>query len=579
MLDAKKALAIAQQYTDESLAGAGALKGAPCQIQSIDEITGGNRITFLWVDNNGDSHTSILNVMDGVKGDKGDRGEVGERGATGSKGDSSTIRIGSVTSGASPSVENVGTNTDAVFDIVLPKGDRGEKGDRGNDGQDGKSFDIKAKYPNYNALIAEHPTGEAGDAYFVGADGNPDLYVWLTESQEWMNNGKIAGVKGDKGDTGDEGFSPVASVSKVGKVATISIRDKVGQTIETVSDGEDGKDAQFLTLPEANATNEGRICQYIGQTSGNLVNGHFYKCVEESGSFYWVELFGSAIDKDATDKVAPNNHALVESNAVYSAINNALSSIYTPRGELTCAELTASLLIAENVGNVYEMSDAGTTSALFLQGAGVPIAIGDNVGIIQTGADTYKFNLMANAFDLTDYQKKDLTTFITVGGASQTTVEGALGALNTVKQDKTLETPLTIGGEQKTTVEGALSALNDAHEIIVETVEPNGTRTFKDALSIFASAYANLTHAQKLNSYIRSGAGAKYTFISGTQTTAVYNHAHVQGTDLFVSRTFNVSNTYANNVYREAQLRAGGVTFPDYSTTVLGTTYYLCYSH
>ena len=51
MLDGKKALALAQKYTDDSLSGAGAVAGKPCQIQSIVEITGGNRITFLWEDN------------------------------------------------------------------------------------------------------------------------------------------------------------------------------------------------------------------------------------------------------------------------------------------------------------------------------------------------------------------------------------------------------------------------------------------------------------------------------------------------------------------------------------------------
>ena len=488
MLDAKKALAIAQQYTDDSLAGAGAVAGKPCQIQSITPITGGNRITFLWEDNNGVSHTQNLNVMDGEKGDKGDKGDVGEKGATGNKGDTSTITIGTVTSGVSPSIENVGTSTDAVFNFVLAKGDKGDKGDDGNDGQDGKSFEIKAQYPTYNALITAHPTGEAGDAYFVGTDENPDLYIWLTEDQEWFNNGKLAGVKGDKGDTGDDGFSPVASVTKVGKVATISIRDKVGQTTATVSDGEDGVDAQFEALPPANATNEGRICQYIGETSGSLVNGHFYKCAEESGSFYWVELYGSAIDKDATDKVAPNNHALVESNAVYSAINNALSSIYTPRGDLSCAELTASLLVAGNVGNVYEMSDAGTTSALFLQGAGVPIAIGDNVGIIQTGADTYKFNLMANAFDLTDYQKKDLTTPLTIGGASQTTVEGALGGLNGL-------VPSGASASNK------LVKNSDVSPQLIASYEPESAMTYTAILNQLANQYTS----EQIKNLIASG--------------------------------------------------------------------------
>ena len=79
------------------------------------------------------------------------------------------------------------------------------------------------------------------------------------------------------------------------------------------------------------------------------------------------------------------------------------------------------------------MSDAGTTSALFLQGAGQTIHVGDNVGIIQTGVSEYKFNLMANAFDMTDYQKKDLTQAI----EGETTVEGALGALSTNKATQT----------------------------------------------------------------------------------------------------------------------------------------------
>ena len=136
---------------------------------------------------------------------------------------------------------------------------------------------------------------------------------------------------------------------------------------------------------------------------------------------------GTASTKDATDVVRTGNHDLVESNAVANAINQALSSIYVPRGSLSCAELTSALLIEANVGNVYEMSDSGTTSALFIQGAGTTISVGDNVGIIKAGQSTYMFNYMGNAFDLTDYQKKDLTTPLTIGGTSQTTVEGALG--------------------------------------------------------------------------------------------------------------------------------------------------------
>lgn len=60
-------LAVAKKYTDESIEGAGAIKGAPCQIQSISDITGGHRVTFLWEDGAGNTQTSTMDVMDGTK--------------------------------------------------------------------------------------------------------------------------------------------------------------------------------------------------------------------------------------------------------------------------------------------------------------------------------------------------------------------------------------------------------------------------------------------------------------------------------------------------------------------------------
>ena len=223
-----------------------------------------------------------------------------------------------------------------------------------------------------------------------------------------------------------------------------------------------GSSIQVDTMPIASAENENMIVEYVG-ASGTYQNGYFYQNIGSGDPkvYSWVQKnvqpsnatatdvsydnttselvatnvqdaideikggLGTASGKNFTDLVRPNSHELVESGSVYSAINNALSSIYTPRGELTCAELTSSLLIEDNVGNIYTMSDSGTTSALFINGAGLTINVGDNVGIIKAGADTYLFNYMGNAFDLTDYQKKELTTAI----LGEDTVEGALGVI------------------------------------------------------------------------------------------------------------------------------------------------------
>ena len=61
-------LAAAMGYTKSSLEGVGAIAGKPCQIQSITEISGGHRVTFLWVDNSNVEHTSTMEVMDGGRG-------------------------------------------------------------------------------------------------------------------------------------------------------------------------------------------------------------------------------------------------------------------------------------------------------------------------------------------------------------------------------------------------------------------------------------------------------------------------------------------------------------------------------
>lgn len=145
------------------------------------------------------------------------------------------------------------------------------------------------------------------------------------------------------------------------------------------------------------------------------------------------ETLGTAAYKNYTANLTPNSHDLIESGTVHNAINQALTSVYTPRGEIASAALTDDLLIAANLGNIYETTDSGTTTADFLQGAGVEYEAGQNIGIIQVGPDTYKFNLMSNSFDLHEYQKQDLTTPLTIHGTQYTTVEGAL---STLKDDK-----------------------------------------------------------------------------------------------------------------------------------------------
>lgn len=69
-MKALESYALSKKYTNDSLDGAGALKGKNCTIQSITAITkngkSGNRITFQWTGDSGTVYTDTLDVMDGL---------------------------------------------------------------------------------------------------------------------------------------------------------------------------------------------------------------------------------------------------------------------------------------------------------------------------------------------------------------------------------------------------------------------------------------------------------------------------------------------------------------------------------
>ena len=59
-------MAIARNYTDKSIEGLGAVKGANCTIKSTTKIGGDSIVTFEWTGTSGTKQTSSITVSDGV---------------------------------------------------------------------------------------------------------------------------------------------------------------------------------------------------------------------------------------------------------------------------------------------------------------------------------------------------------------------------------------------------------------------------------------------------------------------------------------------------------------------------------
>ena len=144
----------------------------------------------------------------GTQGPQGPKGETGPRGLQGEKGDKG----------------NAFTYSDFTAEqLTSLKGEKGDtgpqgpKGEQGPAGKDGTSYTVNGLYSTLSALQSAHPTGSAGDAWFVGTSENNVVYQWDVDKAAWVNVGALKGPKGDtgargpagadgaKGDTGPEG--------------------------------------------------------------------------------------------------------------------------------------------------------------------------------------------------------------------------------------------------------------------------------------------------------------------------------------------------------------------------------------
>ena len=84
-----------------------------------------------------------------------------------------------------------------------------------------------------------------------------------------------------------------------------------------------------------------------------------------------------------------------------------LPSAIVPKGTKTFAQLAPSTdLAAANVGFMWNISDAFTTTADFVEGAGVSIPAGANVYVANPSTGVYKYDIFQGMYDLSGYALK-----------------------------------------------------------------------------------------------------------------------------------------------------------------------------
>lgn len=98
-------------------------------------------------------------------------------------------------------IASISFNSDYTMTITLSDGNtytsmslKGETGPQGPQGETGSGLQILDVYATLADLQSAHPTGQPGDAYQVGSEGNYILYIWSSSQSAWVQAGTIGTV-------------------------------------------------------------------------------------------------------------------------------------------------------------------------------------------------------------------------------------------------------------------------------------------------------------------------------------------------------------------------------------------------
>lgn len=126
------------------------------------------------------------------------------------------------------------------------------------------------------------------------------------------------------------------------------------------------------------------------------------KIVGTDSNYARVAVGAPSGDNDATTKDYVDNKVsgLQTADQVRAAISSAITGVYTPKGAIAFKSLPTAA--AGNKGWVYNVTNAFTTTAAFVEGAGHSYGAGTNVVCVDAGSGSYKWDVLAGTIDLTE---------------------------------------------------------------------------------------------------------------------------------------------------------------------------------
>ena len=278
-MDGIIAYILSKKYVDNTVIGMGAIKGAACQVQSINKVGKTTTITLKWEDNVGGIHTQAFDIEDGLDG----------------------VSVTNATIKPNGHLELTLSNG-TIIDCgqVLPQYDTMPTPSSSNEGQ----------ILQYIGTTTLNYT----NGYFYECINDGGVYKWVEKSVQDSYTKSQIGSLSDLPDTSKNVIENIAdiklsvdqlSASKLSisdidnalsgtsenpvqnKVIKLTLDQLRGSILNKLDEKEDK--FRYSTMPTASVDYLNKIVEYIGTTDATYTNGYFYQCKFDGTNYSWVQ--------------------------------------------------------------------------------------------------------------------------------------------------------------------------------------------------------------------------------------------------------------------------------------------------
>lgn len=200
---------------------------------------------------------------------------------------------------------------------------------------------------------------------------------------------------------GDAKYALAADVPSMTPMATASEAGKIYAVAKGASDTVRG------TVKYSEGTGLVLTDIVAGTIQQNNLEKHLSDTIDNA---YTNAMTAKNVSSQNADAIANNIYSKSQTYSkteVDNKVSAALTSAIVPKGTVTYANLPTPA--KANLGYMYNVSDAFTTDARFVEGAGKKYSAGANVHVVAvtTGGSTeYKFDVFMGFVDLSGYQTK-----------------------------------------------------------------------------------------------------------------------------------------------------------------------------